>query len=80
MIPVQQISGLSIADLPARATQVSQGALGLSGEGCQLLRAKYWEQVKQVKLKDLVFLDEMGILLGLTRSHARLTWIYFRPG
>lgn len=40
-------------------------------ERVQLLRAKYWSQVKEVELKDLVFLDEMGILLGLTRSHAR---------
>ncbi|MGF1540240.1 MAG: transposase [Pleurocapsa sp.] len=27
--------------------------------------------MKEVDLKDLVFLDEMGVLLGLTRSHAR---------
>lgn len=40
-------------------------------ERVQLKRAKYWAQVKEVDLKDLVFLDEMGVLLGLTRSHAR---------
>ena len=27
--------------------------------------------MKKVDLKDLIFLDEMGLLLGLTRSHAR---------
>ena len=27
--------------------------------------------MKEVELKNLVFLDEMGVLLGLTRSHAR---------
>jgi putative transposase len=27
--------------------------------------------VKDIDLKDLVFLDEMGVLLGLVRSHAR---------
>ena len=40
-------------------------------ERVQLLRAEYWTQVKQVDLKDLVFLDEMGVLLGLIRTHAR---------
>lgn len=27
--------------------------------------------MKQVALKDLVFIDEMGVLLGLMRTHAR---------
>ena len=40
-------------------------------ERVQLLRAEYWTQVKEVDLKDLVFLDEMGVLLGLIRTHAR---------
>jgi putative transposase len=35
------------------------------------LRAAYWEEVKAIDLKDLVFLDEMGVLLGLMRTHAR---------
>jgi putative transposase len=35
------------------------------------LRTEYWEQVKQVAPENLVFLDEMGILLGLTRTQAR---------
>ena len=32
---------------------------------------EYWEQVKQIDPENLVFLDEMGVLLGLTRTHAR---------
>ena len=40
-------------------------------ERVQLLRANYWKQVKQVDLKNLVFLDEMGVLLGLIRTHTR---------
>jgi len=40
-------------------------------ERVQKLRQEYWEQVKDIELKNLVFLDEMGVLLGLTRSHAR---------
>jgi transposase len=32
---------------------------------------EYWAQVRGVVLKDLVFLDEMGVLLGLMRTHAR---------
>lgn len=37
----------------------------------QKLRSEYWEQVKDIDPENLVFLDEMGVLLGLTRSHAR---------
>ena len=35
------------------------------------LRLEYWEKVKQIDPKNLVFLDETGVLLGLTRTHAR---------
>ena len=37
----------------------------------QKLRNQYWEQVKEVEPENLVFLDEMGVMLGLTRTHAR---------
>jgi len=37
----------------------------------QKLRREYWQQVKQVDPNNLVFLDEMGILLGMTRQNAR---------
>lgn len=37
----------------------------------QGLRQEYWAQVREIYLKDLVFLDEMGVLLGLMRTHAR---------
>lgn len=40
-------------------------------ERVQLLRAEYWAKVKNIDLKDLVFLDEMSVLLGLMRTHAR---------
>jgi transposase len=40
-------------------------------ERVQLLRTEYWAQVKDINLKDLVFIDEMGVLLGLMRTHAR---------
>ena len=42
-----------------------------TSERVQLLRAEYWAQVTGIDLKDLVFLDEMGVLLGLMRTHAR---------
>jgi hypothetical protein len=35
------------------------------------LRLEYWEKVKDIEQKNLVFLDETGVLLGLTRTHAR---------
>lgn len=32
---------------------------------------EYWEKVKHIDPEDLVFIDEMGVLLGLTRTCAR---------
>jgi putative transposase len=32
---------------------------------------EYWEKIKDIQPKNLVFLDETGILLGLTRTHSR---------
>lgn len=40
-------------------------------ERVQNLRVEYWEEVKNIDVKDLVFIDETGILLGATRTHAR---------
>lgn len=40
-------------------------------ERVQNLRSEYWQQVKQIDPENLVFIDETGILLGLTRTHAR---------
>jgi transposase len=40
-------------------------------ERVQNLRLEYWEKVKDIESKNLVFIDETGILLGLTRTHAR---------
>ncbi|MBW4603742.1 MAG: hypothetical protein KME29_30310 [Calothrix sp. FI2-JRJ7] len=45
----------------------SQGAT----ERVQNLRLEFWEQVKAIDPENLVFLDEMGVLVGLTRTHAR---------
>jgi hypothetical protein len=30
------------------------------------MRGEYWEKVKNIDPDNLVFLDEMGVLLGLT--------------
>jgi putative transposase len=35
------------------------------------LRIEYWQKVKEIEPENLVFVDEMGVLLGLTRSLAR---------
>lgn len=40
-------------------------------ERVQKLRIEYWQQVKQVDPENLIFIDEMGVLLGLTRTQAR---------
>jgi transposase len=40
-------------------------------ERVQKLRLEYWDKIKDIDPKNLVFIDETGILLGLTRTHAR---------
>ena len=40
-------------------------------ERVQILRCEYWEKVKRIHPNNLIFLDEMGVLLGLTRTQAR---------
>lgn len=37
----------------------------------QKLRVEFWEKIREFEAKNLVFLDETGIMLGLARSHAR---------
>ena len=63
-----------VSDVPATRLATQKKTLRSSqarSERVQLLRAEYWAQVKGIDLKDLVFLDEMGVLLGLMRTHAR---------
>lgn len=40
-------------------------------ERVQKLRGEYWQQVKDIEPYNLVFLDETGVMLGLTRTYAR---------
>jgi hypothetical protein len=41
----------------------------------QKLRGEYWEKVKNIEPENLVFIDEMGVLVGLTRNYAkRASW------
>ncbi len=35
------------------------------------MRGEYWEKAKDIDPENLVFLDEMGVLLGLTRPNSR---------
>ncbi len=37
----------------------------------QKLRCEYWDHVLEIDPENLVFLDETGVLLGLTRTRAR---------
>ena len=37
----------------------------------QKLRVKYWQIIGEVKLQDLVFFDEAGANIAMTRRHAR---------
>jgi transposase len=61
----------AIAEAKSTAQKKTLRASQATSERVQLLRAEYWSQVKDIEPKDLVFLDEMGVLLGLMRTHAR---------
>ena len=61
----------AIPEAKSTAQKKTLRASQATSERVQLLRAEYWSQVKDIDLKDLVFLDEMGVLLGLMRTHAR---------
>lgn len=63
-----------VPHLPAAQSKAQKKTLRPSqatSERVQNLRLEYWAQVKEIDLNNLVFLDEMGILLGLMRTHAR---------
>ena len=57
------------ADTKKKTLRSSQAAT----ERVQKLRCDYWDQVKNIDPENLVFLDEMGVLLGLTRLNSRST-------
>jgi len=40
-------------------------------ERVQKLRVEYWHTIGEVKLKDLVFIDETGVNLAMTRRYGR---------
>ena len=40
-------------------------------ERVQQLLVQYWQEIGEVKLEDLVFVDETGSNLGMTRRYAR---------
>lgn len=40
-------------------------------ERVQRLRVDYWEQMRDLKAENLIFIDESGVNLAMTRSHAR---------
>jgi len=41
-------------------------------ERVQKLRCEYWEKIKDIPPEKFVFLDEMGIIVGPGRTHARI--------
>ena len=66
----------NVPSLEKRATNSKKKTLRSSQsatERVQKRRCEYWEQVKEIDPENLVFLDETGVLLGLTRTHARST-------
>lgn len=60
-----------IAKTKINTKKKTLGSSQAKTERVQNLRSEYWQQIKQVDPENLVFIDEMGVLLGLTRTHAR---------
>ena len=63
-----------VPSLTKRAINVKKKTLRstqAATERVQKLRGEYWQQVKDIELHNLVFLDETGVMLGLTRTYAR---------
>ncbi len=56
-----------VTDAKKKTLRSSQAAT----ERVLKLRGEYWQQVKDIEPHNLVFLDETGVMLGLTRTHAR---------
>jgi transposase len=67
--PKYDVSHLSTTALtaPKKTLRASQA----NSERVQLLRQAYWAEATSIALQELVFLDAMGVLLGLMRTHAR---------
>ncbi len=40
-------------------------------EEVQIQRVEYWQQIREIEVKNLVFLDETGLQLGMTPHYAR---------
>ena len=57
--------------LPCGRTKQTLRSSQAKSERVQILRQEYWQQVADIDLDNLVFIDEMGVLLGLTRTSAR---------
>ena len=63
-----------VPSLTKRAINVKKKTLRstqAATERVQKRRCEYWQQVKDIEPHNLVFLDETGVLLGLTRTQAR---------
>ncbi|MCC3414823.1 MULTISPECIES: IS630 family transposase [unclassified Microcoleus] len=44
---------------------------GKGTERVQILRCEFWEKIKKISLKDLIFIDESGVNLAMVRLYAR---------
>jgi hypothetical protein len=61
----------SVTEAKLNAKKKTMRSSQSATERVQTLRGEYWNHVKQIDPDNLVFLDEIGVLLGLTRTHAR---------
>jgi hypothetical protein len=61
----------SPAKSPTDAKKKTLRSTQAATERVQKLRVEYWDQVQAIAPENLIFLDEMGVLLGLARTQAR---------
>ncbi|MEG4353720.1 hypothetical protein QUA74_29000 [Microcoleus sp. LAD1_D3] len=63
-MPIPQKAGTHFEKKTLRSSQAHK-------EINQKKRLEYWEKIRDVEPENLIFLDEMGVLLGMIRPRAR---------
>ena len=63
-VPIPQKAGTHFEKKTLRSIQAHK-------EIHQKKRIEYWEKIRDVEPENLIFLDEMGVLLGIMRPRAR---------
>jgi hypothetical protein len=62
----------SAAEIGIKSQKKTRYSSQATTERVQKFRCEYWEKIKDIPPEKFVFLDEMGIIVGPGRTHARI--------